>query len=52
VENIFAPPPTKTGEFEVKNMHKIVEEAKNENLQPLVLFFFYKIKHVNVRNIL
>jgi len=31
-ENIFAPPPTKTAEFEVKNLRKNAEEAKAEHL--------------------
>jgi len=30
-KNIFAPPPTKTAEFEVKNRRKGVEKAKAEH---------------------
>jgi len=41
-KNIFAPPPTKTVEFEVKNMRKSAEEAKAQHLLFVTSVYFSK----------
>jgi len=41
-KTVFAPPPTKTAEFEVKNRRKCVEEAKALHLLFVTSVYFSK----------
>jgi len=43
---IFARPPSKTAEFEVKNRHESVEKTKPKHLLVLLLLFFEILKYV------
>jgi len=44
-KNIFAPPPTKTAEFEMKNWCESTKEAKAEHLLFVLLFFQHQKCH-------